>query len=297
MQKPKRTSLPSDKLPPWLKFRIWAGKVIHRGRNVGGGRGQVFRLPFRRIAKLDCHPNELEAMEFVRKHTTIPIPRIYEIYGYDGGQHLVMQEARGGHVKVHYGGMTPGQVKTFGLDLAGCLNQLRSLQPPAAGFVGSLSLGSSLDHRLSGTRFGPFHSVADFHTYLRRGRPLQHWENEPDVVRVHSTPDEYRVTFCHADLNPNNIMVKHGRITAIIDWEFAGWYPEYWDYTKMYWGERPLWANFYRAVEEEPAIIKYPAERAAELAIWKRMHPWSYDDPPWSPGEEQQAGQKQPDQG
>ncbi|KND88704.1 hypothetical protein TOPH_06605 [Tolypocladium ophioglossoides CBS 100239] len=187
-----------------------------------------------------------------------------------------MEEAPGGDIKVYYGGMTPDQVKTFGLELAGCLNQLRSLQPPAAGFIVSLSL--------------------DFHTYLRRSRPLAHWENEPDVVRVHSTPDKYRVTLSHADLNPNNIMVKDGHITAIIDWEFAGWYPEYWDYTKMYWSERPLWANFYRAVEEEPGITKYPDERAAELAIWKRMHPWSYDDPPWSPGEEQQAGQIQPDQ-
>ncbi|KAL2760622.1 hypothetical protein ACRALDRAFT_1059596 [Sodiomyces alcalophilus JCM 7366] len=227
-------------------------------------------------------------MEFVRKHTSIPVPRIYEIYHYDGGLHLVMEEAEGGDINTYYGGMTEDQIKTFGRELADYLGQLRSLQPPASGFIESLSLGSSLDHRLSGTRFGPFHSIADFHTYLRRGRPLEHWENEPDVVRVHSTPEKYSVKFSHADLNPRNIMVKDGHITAIIDWEFAGWYPEYWDYTKMYWCERPLWANFYRAVEEEPAITKYHDERAAELAIWKRMHPWSYDDPPWSPGDDDQ---------
>ncbi|POR37012.1 Uncharacterized protein TPAR_02789 [Tolypocladium paradoxum] len=288
MQKAKRVSLPSYEPPLWLKLRIWAGSIIHYGRSVGGGRGQVFRLPFRRIVKLDCHPNELEAMEFVRKHTTIPVPRVCEIYDYDEGQHLVMEEAQGGDIKVCYGGMTPDQVSNFGRELAGHLSQLRSLQPPAPGFIGSLSLGSSLDHRLSGTRFGPFHSVADFHTYLRRGRPLAHWENEPDVIRVHSRPGIYDVKFSHADLNPNNILVKDGHITAIVDWEFAGWYPEYWDYTKMYWSERSIWANFYRAVEGEPGIMKYPDERAAELAIWKRMHPWSYDDPPWSPGDDDQ---------
>lgn len=53
-----------------------------------------------------------------------------------------------------------------------------------------------------------------------------------------------------------------------------------------------MWTGFYRAVEEEPGIQKYHDEKAAELAVWKRMHPWSYDDPPWSPGDidSQQAG-------
>ncbi|KAF5121146.1 hypothetical protein E5D57_013482 [Metarhizium anisopliae] len=43
----------------------------------------------------------------------------------------------------------------------------------------------------------------------------------------------------HADLHPRNIMVdwdtEEGdnlHITAIIDWELAGWYPEYWEFVK-----------------------------------------------------------------
>lgn len=31
----------------------------------------------------------------------------------------------------------------------------------------------------------------------------------------------------------HNILVEGGRITGIIDWEYAGWYPEYWEYVKM----------------------------------------------------------------
>jgi aminoglycoside phosphotransferase (APT) family kinase protein len=49
----------------------------------------------------------------------------------------------------------------------------------------------------------------------------------------------------HGDLHPRNIMVKwegakdegdgHGggnriRVTALIDWELSGWYPEYWEF-------------------------------------------------------------------
>jgi len=29
-------------------------------------------------------------------------------------------------------------------------------------------------------------------------------------------------------------MVKGGKVVGIIDWECAGWYPEYWEYTTCY---------------------------------------------------------------
>lgn len=39
-------------------------------------------------------------------------------------------------------------------------------------------------------------------------------------------------TFTHGDLQRKNIIVgTDGRIT-IIDWEFAGWYPSYWEYAR-----------------------------------------------------------------
>lgn len=40
--------------------------------------------------------------------------------------------------------------------------------------------------------------------------------------------------FTHADIVPRNIMVdEEGRINGIIDWENAGWYPDYWEYSNM----------------------------------------------------------------
>ena len=39
----------------------------------------------------------------------------------------------------------------------------------------------------------------------------------------------YQLRFTHEDLGMHNILVEGGKITAIIDWEYAGWYPEYWD--------------------------------------------------------------------
>lgn len=40
--------------------------------------------------------------------------------------------------------------------------------------------------------------------------------------------------FTHADIAPRNIMVdEHYRISGIIDWETAGWYPDYWEYANI----------------------------------------------------------------
>ena len=38
----------------------------------------------------------------------------------------------------------------------------------------------------------------------------------------------------HGDLLPKNILVNGSTITAIIDWETAGFYPEFWEYCRMH---------------------------------------------------------------
>lgn len=44
--------------------------------------------------------------------------------------------------------------------------------------------------------------------------------------------------FTHGDLNPFNVFVRDGLVVGILDWEFAGWYPAYWEYTAVWHGNR-----------------------------------------------------------
>ncbi|KAN0119420.1 Protein kinase-like domain containing protein [Hyaloscypha variabilis] len=37
--------------------------------------------------------------------------------------------------------------------------------------------------------------------------------------------------FTHGDLSSLNVLVREDQIVGIIDWETAGWYPSYWEYT------------------------------------------------------------------
>jgi hypothetical protein len=45
---------------------------------------------------------------------------------------------------------------------------------------------------------------------------------------------EIMFPFTHGDLLPMNIMVDGGKITGIIDWTSAGFYPEFWGYCRMH---------------------------------------------------------------
>lgn len=42
--------------------------------------------------------------------------------------------------------------------------------------------------------------------------------------------------FTHGDLNPFNIVVRGEKVVGLIDWEFSGWYPHYWEYTSAWCG-------------------------------------------------------------
>ncbi|KAJ6147311.1 kinase-like protein [Penicillium chrysogenum] len=59
-------------------------------------------------------------------------------------------------------------------------------------------------------------------------------------------PRSERSVFTHADIAPRNVMVdEHNMVTGILDWESAGWYPDYWEYAQImrpaFWGDWSVW--------------------------------------------------------
>ncbi len=105
---------------------------------------------------------------------------------------------------------------------------------------GSLSRGPVQDLYFS-PQFhkGPFASAQEFHDFVE-------FISAPWVPMAERLPDPYRpllldtvpIFFSHADLYPANILVLKSpqgsqiSISGIVDWEQAGWYPDYWEYCK-----------------------------------------------------------------
>lgn len=46
------------------------------------------------------------------------------------------------------------------------------------------------------------------------------------------------IVFTHNDMHEGNILVSGGHVSAILDWECAGFYPDYWEYATIMFGSR-----------------------------------------------------------
>lgn len=74
----------------------------------------------------------------------------------------------------------------------------------------------------------------------------------------------HRIVFTHGDLNPHNILVMGGRISGFLDWESAGWYPDYWDFTTAlrFTREDFWWNTFVIEVGGRVYLTELECERA-----------------------------------
>ncbi|PWY90332.1 kinase-like protein [Aspergillus sclerotioniger CBS 115572] len=247
-----------------LSIRLWIGKRLY-GRV---GRLGV-RISPRKIIKGPCEITELAALNYVAEHTSIPVPKILNVYHHRDGLYIKLTYVSGMDLQAAWlgGHLSQDQKKHIIAEVIGYVNQFRSLDPPCKGIVGSADLQVCLDHRVRPLTFGPFNEHEAFHSFLRRHIILENCTKTfgEEVTDCHSR--HYRSCFTHADLCPRNIIVDKGKVSAIIDWEFGGWYPEYWEYTKAHFGqiEMPEW---YEGLEF--AMARYDVEMRAERALWKQ---------------------------
>ncbi|MCJ1446728.1 MAG: hypothetical protein MMC23_007234 [Stictis urceolatum] len=87
-------------------------------------------------------------------------------------------------------------------------------------------------------------------------------------------------------MHEDNIIIRQKRVdgklkwtvSGIIDWEFAGWYPEYWKYTKMNYYPSPGLTEYYAPLDQ--ALTAYPEELLAEEMMLARVPSIYYDAGP-----------------
>ncbi|CAJ2502970.1 Uu.00g103640.m01.CDS01 [Anthostomella pinea] len=148
--------------------------------------------------------NEAASLRFIRQHTKIPVPTLYCDFEDDDAYYLIMEYIQG----VSMSDLSEDQKSIVREELQNHLATLRTLK--------SNQLG------------GPTGIVIPPHRILRlvdaERAEKNTWCLQPSIH------EEY--VFCHNDLSQHNIIVDPTtlKINAIIDWEYAGFYPSRFEY-------------------------------------------------------------------
>lgn len=109
--------------------------------------------------------------------------------------------------------------------------QMRTLK---GDYVGGVGRGKAYVGKFDILEGGPFNSEQDFNEFILSDLV----KTVPKLLRhylKHALYEGHEIVFTHADLGPRNILIDdNGHVTAILDWEYAGWYPEHWEYIRAF---------------------------------------------------------------
>jgi aminoglycoside phosphotransferase len=252
-----------------VAFRLWLG------RKVFGFLGpKCIRISLNRIVKGPTLPAEAAALLFVAENTNIRVPKVYHTYDRKDGFYIEMEYIRGQTVEEMWATISMEEKDRIIKDLAACVNQLRQLEPKVLG-IGSSDMGQTKDLRLSFQPFGPFKNIEDFHAFVRKNLPLENCKEVfgEEVFLCHSS--KYSIRMSHSDICLRNLIIDWQGRLAIIDWEFAGWRPEYWEYTKSFYAITNT-PDFYELIRKH--FANYDVELKAERHLWRVFdQPWASD--------------------
>jgi aminoglycoside phosphotransferase len=221
--------------------------AISNKRYGSTGSERTFKLPFNlylRVSQHDWAPKhqaEYEALRLIQKYTTsIPAPRPIDTIHDSKRSFLLMTGLPGRTIGQMLCVMTDEQLRSVAQDLKRYLAELRRI-PNRTGSRGQIcnALGGGiLDWRIgdSQRRELIFQDETQFNEFLIDDLPLGDDKKE-QISKSHAV--KHDIVFTHADINLRNVLVDdNARISGIVDWECAGWYPEYWECTKAHFTVR-----------------------------------------------------------
>ncbi|KAK0721768.1 hypothetical protein B0T26DRAFT_739204 [Lasiosphaeria miniovina] len=290
-------------LAVWLMFPSQVRIAVYKKLRVLGerlygppyGATNVQKLPFglylKYMGESDRFRNEFNALQVVRQHTSIPVPQpldvVWEetesdgdvpvssesrVYRYrpDDQAYLLITEVPGVRLQQCLHITSDRDNEHIATQLKDYMAQLRAIPKsvnPEMAICNTLG-EPCRDPRLQGEfPIGPFPDEASFSRLMRY----------PDDPARHG----HKIVFTHADLNPRNILVERvvrrdgtrggWAVRGIVDWETAGYYPEYWDATKARFEGWPL-----RHTEMMKEVFNEFGDYSKEYEVEKRA--WESGD-------------------
>ncbi|KAJ2895264.1 phosphotransferase enzyme family protein [Zalerion maritima] len=184
-------------------------------------------------------------MLFVRQSTTIAVPTVYAIYSHqhEGNKlatnYIVMENTRGESLDSRWAALDTPAKQSIADQLRGYLTQLRHLPPPNYfGLLGKRPFDDSVlwagDDADIPVMSGPFETEQQMlEAVMQKYEHSNHQIRKAEFYR-HTLPSvlhDHPPVFTHGDFQRENIIVKDNGTLVMINWEAAGWYPTFWEYS------------------------------------------------------------------
>ncbi|KAJ5143212.1 uncharacterized protein N7515_001999 [Penicillium bovifimosum] len=181
--------------------------------------------------------HEAQNLRFIATNTTIPVPKVHDIQWKDGKVvAIVMDYMPGKRLDEAWDTLDSDQKFSIASELHSYINQLRDLK---GDYIGAVDRGPAIIGQIASIEGGPFDTEQQFNEFIL-GDIVK---SAPEILRHHAKfalMDGHEIVFTHSDFAPRNILVEGGRVTAILDWEYAGWYPAYWEYIQALRQLKPM---------------------------------------------------------
>ncbi|KAK4692639.1 hypothetical protein P7C71_g4604, partial [Lecanoromycetidae sp. Uapishka_2] len=234
--KPQLGGIP--RIPPPDRILINEELLSKAERLTKGNVCQVYRINNTTVVKTGDGIRMAEAttMHFIKEKTSVPVPKVLDSYVDTDTGHvcIIMEYIDGKPLDEEWDSYSDLQKRSVESQLKQYFDEIRQI--PGT-FVGSID-GSNCNDQLfdnDPTLSGPFDSEAAFQTGLIaaiKERGSQTWTDV--VIRFIEAMPAHKIVFAHNDIAPRNILVRDAKVVGIVDWEFSGFYPEYWDYVKAF---------------------------------------------------------------
>lgn len=162
----------------------------------------ITKKPIRARYDRERLQNEAAALQYITSNTSIPVPKFRRLYNQDGVLHLELNRVPGVELLELFEDGIPAAIqksieRTMNTVI---LPQLRNLRR---------------------------NSIGSVNTDLPVFPPSRIYDSNKREEWPQKVSDSSEFVFCHNDLSRQNIMVDPEtlEITAIIDWEFSGFFP------------------------------------------------------------------------
>lgn len=192
----------------------------------------------------DLRAHEASNLRYIAANTTIPVPKVHDVrWEDDTVVGIVMDYMPGKSLEDVWDTLSPDQKQSIAEQLRGFISQLRGLK---GDYIGAVDRGTVSTGKFTSIQGGPFDTEREFNEWILEDLSTGISAGLTHYAR-HALTDGHEIVFTHADFSSRNILVdvENCQVTAVLDWEFSGWYPEWWEHFTAYssfqkgkdWGE------------------------------------------------------------